>query len=79
VHVVHEAVKVFTRRGNDWTKRFRKIADDAWHIGAGSAIIGQPKNERRRGDDANGRVDPAVDKYPYRVARHGTRAQLGRY
>jgi hypothetical protein len=32
-------VKVFTPRGNDWTKRFRKIADDAWHISAGSAII----------------------------------------
>jgi bifunctional non-homologous end joining protein LigD len=30
---------VFTRRGNDWTKRFKKIADDAWHISAGSAII----------------------------------------
>src|SRR5207249_3958455 len=39
VHLANEAVKVFTRRGNDWTKRFRKIADDAWHIGAGSAII----------------------------------------
>ena len=35
----NEAVKVFTRRGNDWTKRFKKIADDAWHINAGSAII----------------------------------------
>lgn len=34
-----EAVKVFTRHGNDWTKRFRKIANDAWHISAGSAII----------------------------------------
>src|SRR5216683_6914923 len=33
------AVKVFTRRGNDCTKRFRKIAADAWHINAGSAII----------------------------------------
>jgi bifunctional non-homologous end joining protein LigD len=31
--------KVFTRRGNDWTKRFRKIADDAFLIDAGSAII----------------------------------------
>ena len=30
---------MFTRRGNDWTKRFKKIADDAWHISAGSAII----------------------------------------
>ena len=39
VHVVNEAVKVFTRRGYDWTKRFRKIADDAWHIAARSAII----------------------------------------
>src|SRR6202161_802971 len=39
VHLASEAVKVFTRRGNDWTKRFKKIADDAWHIGAGSAII----------------------------------------
>jgi ATP-dependent DNA ligase len=33
------AIKIFTRRGNDWTKRFRKIANDAWHISAGSAII----------------------------------------
>jgi bifunctional non-homologous end joining protein LigD len=39
VHLVNEAVKVFTRRRYDWTKRFRKIADDAWHISAGSAII----------------------------------------
>jgi bifunctional non-homologous end joining protein LigD len=39
VHLANEAVKVFTRRGNDWTKRFRKIADDAWHINASSAII----------------------------------------
>src|SRR6188472_2596369 len=39
VHLANEAVKVFTRRGNDWTKRFKKVAADAWHIGAGSAII----------------------------------------
>jgi len=39
VHLVNEATKVFTRRGHDWTARFRKVADDAWHIGAGSAII----------------------------------------
>jgi bifunctional non-homologous end joining protein LigD len=39
VHLANEAVRVFTRRGNDWTKRFRKIAGDAWHIKAGSAII----------------------------------------
>jgi bifunctional non-homologous end joining protein LigD len=39
VHLANAAVKVFTRRGNDWTKRLRKIATDAWHINAGSAII----------------------------------------
>jgi len=39
VHLRDAAVKVFTRRGNDWTHRFRKIAGDAWHINAGSAII----------------------------------------
>jgi hypothetical protein len=33
-HLVNEAVKIFTRRGNDWTNRFRKVADDAWHIAA---------------------------------------------
>src|ERR1700726_1091743 len=39
VHLRDAAVKVFTRHGNDWTNRFRKIASDAWHINSGSAII----------------------------------------
>jgi bifunctional non-homologous end joining protein LigD len=39
VHLRDAAVKVFTRRGNDWTNRFKKIVADAWHITAGSAII----------------------------------------
>jgi bifunctional non-homologous end joining protein LigD len=39
LHVVNEGVKVFTRRGNDWTKRLRKIANDAFLVNAGSAII----------------------------------------
>jgi bifunctional non-homologous end joining protein LigD len=39
VHLANEAVKVFTRRGYDWTHRFKKVADDAWHIKAASAII----------------------------------------
>jgi len=39
IHLRDAAIKVFTRRGNDWTNRFRKIAADAWHINAGSAII----------------------------------------
>lgn len=34
-----EAVKVYTRRGHDWTRRFKKIAEDAWHIKASSAVI----------------------------------------
>jgi bifunctional non-homologous end joining protein LigD len=39
VHLANTDVKVFTRRGHDWTNRFKKIDSDAWHIGAGSAII----------------------------------------
>jgi bifunctional non-homologous end joining protein LigD len=39
VHLVNEAVTIFTRRGHNWTHRFKKIADDAWHISAASAII----------------------------------------
>jgi ATP-dependent DNA ligase len=39
VHLANEAVKIFTRRGHDWTHRFKKIAHDAWHIKAASAII----------------------------------------
>jgi bifunctional non-homologous end joining protein LigD len=39
VHLANTEVKVFTRRGHDWTYHFKKIASDAWHIGAGSAII----------------------------------------
>jgi bifunctional non-homologous end joining protein LigD len=39
VHLRDGEVKIFTRRGNDWTRRFRKIASDAAEIDAGSAII----------------------------------------
>jgi bifunctional non-homologous end joining protein LigD len=39
VHLRDAVVRVFTRRGNDWTNRFRKIAAEAWHVNAGSAII----------------------------------------
>jgi bifunctional non-homologous end joining protein LigD len=39
LHLANEAVTVYTRRGYDWTKRFKKVADDAWHIKAGSAVI----------------------------------------
>jgi bifunctional non-homologous end joining protein LigD len=39
IHLRDAAVKVFTRRCNDWTNRFRKIAADTWNPNAGSAII----------------------------------------
>jgi bifunctional non-homologous end joining protein LigD len=37
--MANDDIKVFTRRGNDWTKRFRKVAADAYLINAKSAII----------------------------------------
>src|SRR5882757_2084135 len=39
LHIANDDIKFFTRRGNDWTKRFKKIAADAYLINAGSAII----------------------------------------
>jgi bifunctional non-homologous end joining protein LigD len=39
LHIANENVTIFTRRGNDWTKRFRKIANGAFLISASSAII----------------------------------------
>jgi hypothetical protein len=58
VHLLNEAVKVFTRRGNDWTKRFRKIDNrneqtyDATMGGAAAHIILkiQTKNPIELGD-----------------------------
>jgi bifunctional non-homologous end joining protein LigD len=38
-HIANGDIKVFTRRGNDWTKRFRKIAGDLYLINANSAVI----------------------------------------
>jgi bifunctional non-homologous end joining protein LigD len=38
-HIQNAEVRIYTRRGNDWTNRFKKAAADAWHISAGSAII----------------------------------------
>ncbi|WP_456668836.1 ATP-dependent DNA ligase [Bradyrhizobium sp. USDA 3240] len=32
IHLAHEEVNIYTRRGRDWTKRFKKIANDAWHL-----------------------------------------------
>jgi bifunctional non-homologous end joining protein LigD len=38
-HIANGDIKVFTRRGHDWTKRFRKIAGDLYLINANSAVI----------------------------------------
>jgi bifunctional non-homologous end joining protein LigD len=32
-------VKIFTRRGHDWTHLFKKVSHDAWHIKAASAVL----------------------------------------
>jgi bifunctional non-homologous end joining protein LigD len=39
LHIVNEGLRVFTRRGSDWTNRFKKIADDAFLVNASSAIL----------------------------------------
>jgi ATP-dependent DNA ligase len=39
VHIHGGGTKVFTCRGHDWIKRFRKIATDAFELSAGSAVI----------------------------------------
>jgi bifunctional non-homologous end joining protein LigD len=39
LQIANDDIKVFTRRGNDWARRFKKIAADAYLISAGSAII----------------------------------------
>jgi bifunctional non-homologous end joining protein LigD len=38
-HLANDAVKIFTRRGHDWTSRFKKVAHDARLIKASSAVI----------------------------------------
>src|SRR3982074_1897631 len=39
VHLANEAAKIFTRRGHDWTHRFKKVAHDAWRIKVSSAVV----------------------------------------
>jgi bifunctional non-homologous end joining protein LigD len=39
LHIVNQDVSIYTRRGLDWTMRFRKVAHDADLISARSAII----------------------------------------
>lgn len=39
VHLANEAATIFSRRGHNWTHRFKKIAHDAWRIKANSAVV----------------------------------------
>lgn len=39
LHIANSDAKVFTRRGHEWTHRFRKIAHDAFQVKAETAII----------------------------------------
>ncbi|WP_407152431.1 non-homologous end-joining DNA ligase [Bradyrhizobium sp. ORS 86] len=39
VHLANETAKIFTRRGHDWTHRFKRVAHDAWRIKAKSAVV----------------------------------------
>ena len=39
VHLANETAKISTRRGHDWTHRFKKVAHDAWRIKANSAVV----------------------------------------
>src|SRR5690349_1904747 len=48
VHLANETAKIFTRRGHDWTHRFKKVAHDAWRIKASSAVRRDRRPRRRR-------------------------------
>ena len=45
VHLRDATVKVFTRRGNDWTNRFRKIAAARRLPGSNSSMRASPSTE----------------------------------
>ncbi|MGY3574550.1 ATP-dependent DNA ligase [Bradyrhizobium sp. USDA 4504] len=49
-HIAYDEAKIYTRRGNDWTRRFKKVAQDAWPISATSAIIDGEISLGRRHD-----------------------------
>jgi bifunctional non-homologous end joining protein LigD len=68
LHIVNESTTVFTRTGIDWTRRFKKIADDAFLINAASAILdGEVVPPRRHhglfgaAERTQGQVDPHRD------------------
>jgi hypothetical protein len=62
VHLANTEVKVFTRRGHDWTNRFKKIASDAWHTLDGNKWNGLYIGWRKGADLIyDGKVDHGFD------------------
>jgi bifunctional non-homologous end joining protein LigD len=55
VHIANDLVRIFTRRGYDWTGHFKTIAADAWHLNVKSSIIDARKT-RRSPDRTQGRL-----------------------
>jgi bifunctional non-homologous end joining protein LigD len=51
LHIANEGIHIYTRRGHDWTDRFKKIATDAWHLKTKSASmvksLSRPRTARR--------------------------------
>lgn len=39
LHIHASTIRVFTRNGNDWTNRFKAVAEAAWHLNVKNAII----------------------------------------
>lgn len=38
LHIHARDIRIYTRNGNDWTDRFQKVAHEAWHTNAKSAL-----------------------------------------
>jgi hypothetical protein len=56
-------VKVFTRRGHDWTNRFKRLADDAWESRPGRPSWTAKRCDPRRDDLVYaGKVDHGFDR-----------------
>jgi len=57
LHIANDAIKVLTRRGNDWTRRFKKVAGDAF---ADQRRIG---DHRRRNRGAGPPMAPPTSRF----------------
>ena len=60
--------KIFTRRGHDWTHRFKKVAHDAWQIKAGSRR--HRRRDRGAGRRRHDRLLGAAERAQGQVDQH---------